>query len=271
MARISGDSYLVTPAEVDHFQREGYVTLHNVVTEAELQDIEDTYMKLIRNDVDVDFGADYGDHSSPAGTPQDDWKMVNVTLPSVHYPAFSGNVFERRGLAIARQLYPAHGLAMVWEYDQLLAKRPRRADAVFPAHQDSGYWYTPAGVPTATATCSLAINSATEANGCLFVVPGSHRSKLFVLIFLWCRERCSRPHEDTVGGAGEHLLQAGQYFALAPCTTLHGATLHYSAWRYSALLCLALHCTTLHGATLHFSARHYSAWRYSAWSSSALL
>jgi len=52
---------------------------------------------------------------------------------------------------------------MVWEYDQLLAKKPNRSDAVFPAHQDSGYWYTPTGLPTATATCSLAINDADQA------------------------------------------------------------------------------------------------------------
>ena len=136
-----------------------------------------------------------------------------------------------------RQLYPEHGSAMVWEYDQLLAKKPNRlecqlsfqllfhfwsnelelidrADAVFPAHQDSGwiwwsfwsasghlnhhhhqhvvwisqllhsvclwnpnnnerddivgkltrYWYTPEGLPTATATCSLAINDADQAS-----------------------------------------------------------------------------------------------------------
>ena len=116
-------------------------------------------------------------------------------MSSVHFPPFAGNLFERRGLSIARclqplmsnisdssdairfelyqpaffdsnsirQLYPQYGSAMVWEYDQLLAKKPNRLekpslvvllpkdqfymiieysdrpDAVFPAHQDSGW------------------------------------------------------------------------------------------------------------------------------------
>ena len=145
MGRIDGPSYLLTQEEVATFRSDGYLTLQDVVTERELKEIEDIYMKLVRREVDVDFGEDYGDHSSPPGTAEDQWKMVNVTLPSVHYPAFSGNVFEQRGLSIARQLYPEHGEAMVWEYDQLLAKKPGREDAVFPWHQDSGYWYTPPG------------------------------------------------------------------------------------------------------------------------------
>ena len=60
------------------------------------------------------------------------------------------------------------------DYDQFLTKRPRRPDAVFAWHQDLGYW--PTGTPdTRTTTCSLALDDATIENGCLRVVPGSHR------------------------------------------------------------------------------------------------
>jgi phytanoyl-CoA hydroxylase len=45
---------------------------------------------------------------------------------------------------------------------------------VFAWHQDLGYW--PTGTPdTRTVTCSLALDDATLENGCLQVVPGSHR------------------------------------------------------------------------------------------------
>jgi hypothetical protein len=237
MSRISGDCYQLTQEEVEHFHRTGYITLQDVVTEQELGGLEELYNRLIRKDVGMDFGEDYGDHSCPAGTPEEQWKMVNVTLPSVHYPPFSGNIFSRRALSIGRQLYPQHGSDMVWEYDQLLAKKPRRPDAVFPAHQDAGYWYTPLGIPTATATCSLAINDATELNGCLAVVPGSHK------------EQRTRPHEDSVGGGGDHLLQlrpqAGdEPSVLLPCQrgscTVHDEWLVHSSpgntsegWRHT--------------------------------------
>jgi len=163
MGKASEEDYFLTEAEVSQFHTDGYITLPDVLSEEELVPLEEIYMKLIRNETGVDFKEDYGDHSSPAGTPQHQWKMINVTLPSVHFPPFAGNLFEKRGLSIARQLYRQHGSAMVWEYDQLLAKRPNRSDAVFPAHQDSGYWYTPKDFPTATATCSLAINDADQA------------------------------------------------------------------------------------------------------------
>ena len=62
--------------------------------------------------------------------------LCHIRLSSEGYhPPFAGNVFEWRGLSFARQLYPDHAADMVWEYDQLLAKRPGRPDAVFPAHQ----------------------------------------------------------------------------------------------------------------------------------------
>ena len=82
------------------FHTDGYITLPDVLSEEELAPLEEIYMKLIRNsswhfniisisdqklysrnETGVDFKEDYGDHSSPAGTPQHEWKMINVTLP----------------------------------------------------------------------------------------------------------------------------------------------------------------------------------------------
>ncbi len=79
--------------------------------------------------------------------------------------------------AIADQL---QGGDMAVDYDQILAKRPQRDDAVFAWHQDMAYWMETAD--TATATCWLAVSNATAANGCMRFVPGSHR------------ERALRPH-----------------------------------------------------------------------------
>jgi ectoine hydroxylase-related dioxygenase (phytanoyl-CoA dioxygenase family) len=89
----------------------------------------------------------------------------------VYEPALENNTFERRATCIARQLV---GADVALDYDQFLAKRPNRPKAVFAWHQDLGYW--PAGTPdTRTVTCSLALDDANIENGCLRVVPGSHR------------------------------------------------------------------------------------------------
>lgn len=172
---ISGDSYILSSQQVDSFHKDGYIVLEDVVTEEEMKDIEEIYFKLINKEVNVEFGEDYGDHSSPPGTAMDNWKMINVTIPSIHFPPFANNIFARRGMSIAKQLYK--DLPLLWDYDQLLAKKPNRPDAIFPLHQDSGYWYTPPDISTATATLSLAINDANIDNGCLHVLPGTQKTK----------------------------------------------------------------------------------------------
>lgn len=40
-------------------------------------------------------------------------------------------------------------------------------------HQDSGYWMQVA--PPALVTCWTALDAATEANGCMYMLPGSHK------------------------------------------------------------------------------------------------
>jgi len=164
------DNYLLSAEQIASYQREGYLTLSDVVTEPELVLLESTFQRFIEGRVSG-MGRDFCDMSGPYGRAFEDFNLVNAVLPRVYEPSLAGNVFERRAAAIARQLI---GEDIALDYDQFLAKRPRRGDAVFAWHQDLGYW--PTGTPdTRTATCSLALDDATLANGCLQVVPGSHQ------------------------------------------------------------------------------------------------
>ena len=83
-----------------------------------------------------------------------------------------GNVFERRAASIARQL--TRGKDMSIAYDQLLAKRPGSPASIFAWHQDLAYW-PPLEKDPATATCWLAIDDSTVANGCMRFLPGSNK------------------------------------------------------------------------------------------------
>jgi ectoine hydroxylase-related dioxygenase (phytanoyl-CoA dioxygenase family) len=91
-------------------------------------------------------------------------------LPRRYHPAWQGNIFERRAASIAAQLC---GEGMVIDYDQLLAKAPFKADAIFSWHQDLAYWFETKDMRT--ATCWLAVDPSTRANGCMRFVTGSHR------------------------------------------------------------------------------------------------
>lgn len=166
----SGDGYRLSAEQVAAYARDGYLVLADVLTEQELALIEPTFQRFIEGRV-PGMGRDFCDMSGPYGRAFEDFNLVNAVLPRVYDPSLVDNVFEQRASSIARQLI---GDDATLDYDQFLAKRPRRTGAVFAWHQDLGYW--PTGTPdTRTVTCSLALDDATPDNGCLQVVPGSHR------------------------------------------------------------------------------------------------
>jgi ectoine hydroxylase-related dioxygenase (phytanoyl-CoA dioxygenase family) len=170
--RRDGDHYRVTDEEARRFRADGYVHLRGVLTDAEVRELEAVYDRFLRKEIAVP-GKDYCDMSGDYARDQDDFAIVNVMLPRRYWPAWQGNVYERRAASIAAQLC---GDGMAVDYDQLLAKRPGKVDAVFGWHQDMAYWIdTP---DQRTATCWLAIDDATEENGCMRFVPGSHLEPL---------------------------------------------------------------------------------------------
>ncbi len=167
--RRGSDDYLVSPEEIAAFARDGYVYLKHVLSEDEMDDITGVYDTFLRQEIPVE-DKDFNDMTtgSFAGDPNG-YAVVNVMLPRKYYPAWQGNVFERRAASIARQLC---GEGMVIDFDQLLAKHPGREDAVFGWHQDQAYWI--GTDDRRTATCWLAVDDSTLANGCMQFLPGSH-------------------------------------------------------------------------------------------------
>jgi ectoine hydroxylase-related dioxygenase (phytanoyl-CoA dioxygenase family) len=172
--RIDGSTYRLTEEEVETFRSQGYVTLRGVLRPDELVEIERVFDEFNEQKRGVEFGRDFGDHSQGHGTKRPEYNMINVNIPCTHDPRWANNIFERRAASITEQLY---GAGMAKDYEQLLTKIPNRPNAVFPFHQDMAYWPKKSGLNTRTATISLAINRASEENGCLQVLPGSHQSK----------------------------------------------------------------------------------------------
>jgi ectoine hydroxylase-related dioxygenase (phytanoyl-CoA dioxygenase family) len=170
--RREGPTYRITDEERERFQRDGYVVLRGVLTEEEVQSLEDVYDKFMRQEIFVP-GKDFCDVNSFNRTPEE-YSIVNAMLPRKYYPDWQGNIYELRTQSIVDQLC---GNDMQIDYDQLLAKRPHKDDAIFPWHQDSAYW-PPFESDTTTATFWLAVDESTVENGCMRFIPGSHTSEL---------------------------------------------------------------------------------------------
>ena len=168
-AAALGGQYAVSAEQIAAFRRDGYVHLPAVLSSAEVDEIEAVYDRFLRGEIAVQ-GKDFNDMTTGEhGGDPSTYAIVNVMLPRRYLPVWQGNVFEQRALDIGRQL---QGTDLVIDFDQLLAKQPGRADAVFGWHQDQAYWIDTDD--RRTATCWLAVEDSTMENGCMQFVPRSH-------------------------------------------------------------------------------------------------
>lgn len=161
--------YELTAEQREEFASCGWTTLPGFVPEAELRALEAVYEALLRREIPVD-GRDYCDMTGEYERAVEDYSILNVMLPRRYHPPLAGNFYERRAAAVARALC---GDGMELDYDQLVAKPPRKADAVFHWHQDLGYW--PLTEDPRTASFWLALDDVDLDNGCVRFVDGSHR------------------------------------------------------------------------------------------------
>ena len=167
--RRDGSRDRVSAEERAAFERDGWVVLRGLLSAGELADLAQTYERFLRREIRVP-GRDFCDMTADYERPIEDFSIVNVMLPRRWHPALAGNLYERRAAQVAAQLC---GEGLELDYDQLVAKPPRKADAVFHWHQDLAYW--PVTPDTRTASFWLALDATDLDNGCVQFVSGSHR------------------------------------------------------------------------------------------------
>jgi hypothetical protein len=218
--------YEITDAERTTFAEQGFVHLRGILADDEVAEIEVTYDRFLRREIDVP-GKDFCDMAGDYGREPEDFSIVNVMLPRRYHPAWQGNVYERRTQDVATQLL---GPGMSIDYDQLLAKQPYKDDAVFAWHQDMAYW--PDTPDRRTATFWLAVDESTLDNGCMRFVPATnHEDRL-------------RPHAPVFGGRGtshalgtdllEHDVVAPTPIARGDCTVHNERVMHGSGGNLTA-------------------------------------
>jgi phytanoyl-CoA hydroxylase len=95
------------------------------------------------------------------------WQIVGATR---HDPLIAAHARDPRILAIVAALLGTDDLLLY--SDQTLMK-PAWHGSPVSWHQDSAYWTNVA--PPALVSCWTALDAATEENGCVRMVPGSHK------------------------------------------------------------------------------------------------
>ena len=141
--------------DIDGFRANGFFVVPQVFTATECEEIlghvEQAALELALGDAD-DGPLSYR-------------PMMHLTSPELTAVAT-----DRRWAPIVLPLLETGDARLYWE--QAVAKPPQ-ARTELPWHQDNGY--TPL-IPEEYITCWLALDDATVDNGCIWVIPGSHRN-----------------------------------------------------------------------------------------------
>ncbi len=154
--------------QLEQFSRSGFVNGGQVLDNATVDTLLSEVMRVI-------------DDRDNAAVPQpvllrnlgvDDehpvWQIVNIWQAS---PAFKNLIHNQEIASMAAQLSHAQELR-VW-HDQIQYK-PKEQGGRLNWHQDSPLWDT-LQPKTAQVTAWIALDDADVDNGCMFMVPGSHK------------------------------------------------------------------------------------------------
>jgi hypothetical protein len=159
---------MLTAEQVAQYRRSGFVNGGPVLDDEEVEMLQAEVLRVIEDRDDpnvpqpVALSNLAGDDTSPI------WQIVNIWQASA---AFRRIVDHRKICGMAAQLSGARELR-VW-HDQIQFK-PKAQGGRLHWHQDSPLWRT-LQPKNAQITAWIALDDAEADNGCMYMVPGSHK------------------------------------------------------------------------------------------------
>ena len=158
---------MLSEQQIRQFQQDGYVNGGPVLTDDEVETLRAEVMRVIaerdRPDVTQPILCRNltGDEDAPV------WQIVNIWQASPPFRRVMAHPAITKGIS---QLTGAHELR-IW-HDQIQYKPPQKGGTT-AWHQDAPLW--PIIAPMTEVTAWVALDNVDESNGCMSMVPGSHR------------------------------------------------------------------------------------------------
>jgi 2-oxoglutarate-dependent dioxygenase len=153
--------------QCEAFGNDGYVFAGEVLSAEELEEARAAYDRLMTAETNgpVDRGLPENEGEAPGKVLQvmNAWQRDDVFW----------RIESRPDVVRAASALVGDGRVRLYS-DQALYKPPRHGGKV-GWHQDNGYWRLD---PATAVTMWLALDDVDEGNGCMWVVPGSHRHGL---------------------------------------------------------------------------------------------
>lgn len=158
---------MLTRQQIDQFQANGFLNGGHVLNEEEVEELRSEIRRVIeqRDRSDVPQPVLVRNLTGNDDTPV--WQIVDIWMASAPFRKLIAHPQITEGIA---QLTGASELR-IW-HDQIQYKPPQIGGQT-DWHQDAPLW--PIIAPMTEVTAWVALDDADETNGCMSMVPGSHR------------------------------------------------------------------------------------------------
>ena len=165
----------LSDAQYEQFQRDGYLVVPNFLTQDELQGVRDDIQAIL----DANASLEHDDHGLnlervDGRTFEEDAVvagpgLVRKITPSMTRIATAGQIFTSEKMLDCME--DVMGTDIYYHSSKAMLK-PAHGGSAKPWHQDAAYWRE---YGSNQITIWIAIHDATEENGCVWAIPGSHK------------------------------------------------------------------------------------------------
>ncbi|MFK7962900.1 MAG: phytanoyl-CoA dioxygenase family protein [Burkholderiaceae bacterium] len=151
---------VLTPEQRAAFDRDGFVLVRGFFDEDEAH--------LLQTAIDLDpaIRGHFYDRGDAQG--------MTTKMATWNHPGESVYGYAARSHKMVDTMEDLLGGEVYHYHSKITAKEPREGGA-WEWHQDYGYWYQNGCLYPDMASCLIAISPANQANGCLQVIPESHK------------------------------------------------------------------------------------------------
>jgi len=160
-----------TSQQIDQYHELGYLTGPRVLTDEQIEELRARITDILEGRIDFPehlMGQTVDQSAAKGQLPS--VKIVNIFRRD---EVFAKVVHNEAIGSLANDLM--EGPVRMWE-DQMIYKPPFDEKAYLGWHRDYTYWNHVG--PGEMGTCWIALDDATVDNGCMYMVPGSHRWQL---------------------------------------------------------------------------------------------